>query len=66
MIPFLGIVLTGALAVYFYRRDKGTSSCRPLSDGASGGARELSPSPSTRCVGYTDRVFHAQQEYIEP
>ena len=48
MIPLLGIVLTGALAVYFYRRE--SKFVLPVALGARlGEQRESSSLPSTLC-----------------
>ena len=63
MIPFLGIVLTGALAVYLYRRAGGLwLSARAGSRlGAAAGTVSFAISSFFMVVRIV--VFHAQQEY---
>ncbi len=65
MIPVLGIVLTGSLAVYFYRREKGFIARDPnrMACGSGGGSGFVRHQSLLIVI----RVFalHAQQEYID-
>jgi hypothetical protein len=65
MIPLLGIVLTGALAVFFYRRENGLAL--PASLGARLGAAAGVVAFAINALMITIRifVFHAGQEYTE-
>lgn len=65
MIPLLGIVLTGVLAVYFYRRESGLL-LNPAPAARVGGAAGVVAS-AINALWLTIRifVFHAQQEYID-
>ncbi|MGC1786477.1 MAG: zinc ribbon domain-containing protein [Terriglobales bacterium] len=65
MIPFLGIVLTGALAVYFYRRE--SRLVLPAAFGARLGGAAGVVSFAINALLLTIRIFifHAQQEYID-
>ena len=65
MIPVLGIVLTGSLGVFFYRRAKGTVP--PARIGARVGAAAGVVSFAINSLMIVIRIFslHAQQEYID-
>jgi hypothetical protein len=64
MIPLLGIVLTGALAVYFYRRE--SKFVLPVALGARlGGAAGIVVFAINALFAVLTIVFHAQQEYID-
>jgi preprotein translocase subunit SecY len=64
MIPFLGIVLTGALAVYFYRRE--SRIVLPARLGARlGGAAGIVVFAINALFTIPIIVFHAQQECID-
>jgi hypothetical protein len=64
MIPLLGIVLTGALAVYFYRRE--SKFVLPVPLGARlGGAAGVVVFAINALFAVLTIVFHAQQEYID-
>lgn len=65
MIPFLGIVLTGALAVYFYRRESGLILPSALSSRLGGAAGVVSFAINALLITIRIFVFHAQQEYID-
>lgn len=61
MIPVLGIVLTGSLAVYFYRREKGFAP--PAGLGAElGGAAGVVVFAINALFTIPIIVFHAQQQ----
>lgn len=65
LIPFLGVVLTGYLAVYLYRREHGFL---PATAGASrlGGAAGLVAfAIYFLIVVISERVLHGQQAYID-
>jgi preprotein translocase subunit SecY len=64
MIPFLGIVLTGGLAVYFYRRE--SRIVLPSALGARlGGAAGIVVFAVNALFAIPIIVFHAQQECID-
>jgi MFS family permease len=65
MIPVLGIVLTGSLGVFFYRRAKGTAPATRI--GARVGAAAGVVSFAINSLMIVVRIFslHAQQEYID-
>jgi len=65
MIPLLGVVLTGALAVYFYRRE--TKLVLPAALGARLGAAAAIVTFGISALLLMIRifVFHGQQEYIK-
>ena len=64
MIPLLGIVLTGALAVYFYRRE--SKFVLPVALGARlGGAAGVVVFAVNALFAVLTILFHAQQEYID-
>jgi hypothetical protein len=65
VIPFLGIVLTGYLGVYFYRRENGLVPVAALASRVGGAAGVVAF--AINAVLMTVRIFvlHAQQEYID-
>ncbi len=65
MIPLLGIVLTGALAVYFYRRE--SKLVLPAGQGARLGAAAAIVTFGISALLLMVRifVFHGRQEYID-
>ena len=65
MIPVLGIVLTGSLGVFFYRRAKGIAPAARI--GARVGAAAGVVSFAINSLWIVVRIFslHAQQEYID-
>lgn len=64
MIPLLGVVLTGALAVYFYRRE--SKFVLPVALGARlGGAAGVVVFAINALFAVLTIAFHAQQEYID-
>jgi len=65
MIPFLGIVLTGALAVYFYRRENGFALPAALGSRLGGAAGVVAFAINALLIAIRIFVFHAQQEYID-
>lgn len=64
-IPFLGIVLTGYLAVYFYRRERGLVPVAALSSRIGGAAGVVAFAINALLMTVRIFVFHAQQEYID-
>jgi hypothetical protein len=65
MIPFLGIVLTGALAVYFYRRENGLVLPAALGSRVGAAAGVVAFAINSLLIAIRIFVFHAQQEYID-
>ena len=65
MIPFLGIVLTGALAVFFYRRENGFALPTALGSRLGGAAGVVAFAINAQLITIRIFVFHAQQEYID-
>ncbi len=65
IIPFLGIVLTGALAVVFYRRESGFVLPAPLASRLAGAAGVVSFAINALLIAIRILVFHAQREYTE-
>ncbi len=65
MIPFLGIVLTGALAVFFYRRENGFALPTALGSRLGGAAGVVAFAINALLITIRIFVFHAQQEYID-
>jgi hypothetical protein len=63
MIPLLGIVLTGALAVYFYRRQNGFVLPAALASRLGGAAGIVSFAINALLITIQIFVFHAQQRY---
>jgi hypothetical protein len=65
MIPFLGIVLTGALAVFFYRRENGFALPTALGSRLGGAAGVVAFAINALLITIRIFVFHAAQEYTE-
>jgi hypothetical protein len=65
MIPFLGMVLTGALAVFFYRRENGVSPPTALGSRLGGAAGVVAFAINALMIIIRIFIFHAQQEYID-
>ena len=65
MIPFLGIALTGALAVFFYRRENGFVLPATLSGRLGAAAGVVAFAINALLIAIRVIVFHAQQKYIE-
>ena len=65
MIPFLGIVLTGALAVFFYRRESGCVLPAALGSRLGGAAGVVVFAINALLITIRIFVFHPQQEYID-
>jgi hypothetical protein len=65
MIPVLGIVLTGALAVYFYRRENGLVLPAALGSRVGAAAGVVSFAINSLLIAIRIFVYHAQQEYID-
>jgi hypothetical protein len=65
MIPFLGIVLTGTLAVFFYRRENGFVLPAALGSRLGGAAGVVAFAINALLITIRIFVFHAQQEYTD-
>ena len=65
MIPVLGMVLTGALAVFFYRRENRVSPPAALGSRLGGAAGVVAFAINALMVTIRIFIFHAQQEYID-
>jgi hypothetical protein len=65
MIPLLGIVLTGSLAVYFYRREKDLVPPAGIGSRLGGAAGIVSFGINSLLITVRLLAFHAQREYIE-
>jgi hypothetical protein len=65
MIPFLGIVLTGALGVFLYRRESGFTLSAALGSRLGGAAGVVVFAINALLITIRIFVFHAQQEYTE-
>ncbi len=65
MIPLLGIILTGALAVFFYRRESRLVLPAPLGSRLGGAAGVVAFAINALLLTIRIFVFHAQQEYID-
>jgi MFS family permease len=65
MIPLLGMVLTGALAVFFYRRENRVSPPTVLGWRLGGAAGVVAFAINALMVTIRIFIFHAQQEYID-
>jgi hypothetical protein len=65
MIPLLGIVLTGTLAVYFYRRESRIVLPATLGSRLGGAAGVVAFAINALLITIRIFVFHAQQEYID-
>jgi hypothetical protein len=65
VIPLLGIVLTGALAVFFYRRENGFTLPAALGSRLGGAAGVVAFAIRALYMAIRIFVFHAQQEYTD-
>jgi hypothetical protein len=65
IIPLLGIVLTGALAVFFYRRENGLVLPAALGSRLGGAAGVVAFATNTLLFAIRIFVFHAQREYLD-
>ncbi len=65
MIPLLGIVLTGALAIFFYRRESGFTLPPALASRLGGAAGIVAFAVNALLVTVQIFFFHAQQKYAE-
>jgi hypothetical protein len=65
VIPLLGIVLTGSLAVYFYRREKGLAPAPAIGSRLGGAAGAVSFGINSLLIIVRFFAFHAQQEYVD-
>src|ERR1700686_3839302 len=65
VIPFLGIVLTGYLAVFFYRRESGIVPVAALASRVGGAAGVAAFAINALLMTVRIFVFHAEQEYID-
>jgi hypothetical protein len=65
MIPLLGMVLTGALAVFFYRRENRVSPPAALGSRLGGAAGVVAFAINALMVTIRIFIFHAQQEYTD-
>jgi hypothetical protein len=65
MIPILGIALTGALGVFFYRRGNGPTLPAALAARLGGAAGVVAFAINSLMITVRIFVFHAQQEYID-
>jgi len=63
VLPFVGIMLTGGLAVYLYRRASGMSLTASLGSRLGGAAGAVSFAISSVFMTVRIFVFHAVQEY---
>lgn len=65
MIPLLGIVLTGALGVFFYRRQTGSGLPPALAARLGGAAGVVAFAINSLLIAIQIFVFHAQQKYTD-
>jgi hypothetical protein len=65
VIPLIGIVLTGALAVFFYRRENGFTLPVALGSRLGGAAGVVAFAIRALYIAIRIFVFHAQQEYTD-
>ena len=65
MIPFLGIMLTGALGVFFYRRENGFALPAALGARVGGAAGVVAFAINALLITIRIFLFHAQQEYVD-
>jgi len=65
IIPLLGIVLTGVLAVFFYRRESGFVLPTGLGSRVGGAAGVVAFAINALLITIRIFVFHARQEYID-
>jgi hypothetical protein len=65
LIPFLGIVLTGAVAVFFYRRENGFTLPAGLGSRLGAAAGVVAFAVNSVLILIRIFVFHGQHEYTE-
>lgn len=65
IIPILGIVLTGTLAVFFYRRESKLVPPTALGARLGGAAAVVAFAINAAMITIRIFVFHAQQEYVD-
>jgi len=65
IIPVLGIVLTGSLAVYFYRREKGSVPSTRIGSRVGAAAGVVSFAINSLVILIRILALHGQQEYID-
>ncbi len=65
MIPILGIVLTGALGVFFYRRAKGLTPPAAIAARVGGAAGVVAFAINSLMIAAQVFIFHHQQEYVD-
>jgi hypothetical protein len=65
MIPLLGIVLTGALAVFFYRRENGLTLPAALGARVGGAAGVVAFAINALMITIRIFIFHAGKEYTD-
>lgn len=65
IVPFLGVVLTGWLAVYFYRREKGLVPAISIGSRLGGAAGVVAFAANSLLLVVRIFIFHAQQQYID-
>jgi hypothetical protein len=65
IIPILGIVLTGTLAVFFYRRESRVAIPASLGAQLGGAAGVVAFGINALLITIRIFVFHAQQEYMD-
>jgi hypothetical protein len=65
MIPLLGMVLTGALAVFFYHRENRGSPPTALGSRLGGAAGVVAFAINALMITIRIFIFHAQQEYTD-
>ncbi len=64
-VPLLGVLLAGALAVYFYRRENGFALPAALGSRLGGAAGVVAFAIGALLITIQIFVFHAQQKYID-
>jgi MFS family permease len=65
IIPVLGVILTGWLAVYFYRREKGLVPAPGIGSRLGGAAGVVAFAISSLLMVVRIFIFHARQEFID-
>jgi len=65
MIPVLGIVLTGSLAVYFYRREKGLAPAVGVGSRVGAAAGVVAFAINSLLIVIRIVALHGQQQYID-
>jgi len=65
MIPILGVVLTGSLAVFFYRREKGIAPATAISARIGAAAGVVAFAINSLLIAVRIFALHAKQEYLD-